>query len=403
MLPLARIALVRALADPSIFRLNLPVVQHMWLSMRRIAMEKPMSNKIVGVQILRAIAATAVVALHFNEQVGFYAHGGQPWLLSSGIANLGAAGVDIFFVISGFIMYHTTRPRANGRADAKEFLKRRAIRILPTYWFWTTVALVAWLTHLGYSSHAFSGEFISLSYFLIPSVNEGQWSVLLSPGWTLTYEAYFYLLFALGIAFLPYRRLASYTVAAIALLWGLAHVAPLSARFAHISGDALVFEFTYGVLIAHGLALWRERMGSGAIQTVGLALIAAGVIGFAVSIVAAAVAVEYRALVWGLPAAALVAGAALARLPTLYSSRSLLLIGDASYSIYLSHQFPMMLLARCLRKGWFRTISPDVIATAGVVGAIVFGIVSYFAIERPVIAFFSREPSPMRTVTTTTE
>lgn len=358
-----------------------------------------MSNKLSGVQILRAIAATAVVALHFNEQVGFFAQSGQPWLLSSGIAKIGAAGVDIFFVISGFIMYYATRPRVNGRADAKEFLRRRAVRILPTYWFWTTVALLVWFTHLGYTSHAFSHQFVALSYFLIPSMNEGDWAVLLSPGWTLTYEAYFYLLFALGIALVPRRRLAAYTVAAISLLWVLAHAAPFSATFSHISGDPLVFEFTYGVLIAHGLSRWRERMGSGVAQALGLLLMAAGVAGFAMTVGASEAAVEHRAFAWGLPAAALVAGTTLARLPALYNSRLLLLIGDASYSIYLSHQLPMMALARCLKKGWFSTIPPDLIATVSIAGAVAFGIASYFAIERPVITFFSRKRPPMAAVT----
>ncbi|MFM0164977.1 acyltransferase family protein [Paraburkholderia sediminicola] len=361
-----------------------------------------MSNKLSGVQILRAVAATAVVALHFNEQVGLYGHGGQPWLLSSGIANVGAAGVDIFFVISGFIMYHTTRPRANGSADALGFLKRRAIRILPTYWFWTTIALLAWLTHLGYTSHAFTGEFVVLSYFLIPAVSEGQWGVLLSPGWTLSYEAYFYVLFALCIALVPRRRVAAYTVGAIVLLWGLAHVAPFNAGFVHVSGEPLVFEFAYGVLIAHGLAIWRERIGAGAMQRAGLVLIAAGAVGFAVTVAAPEAAVAHRAFAWGLPAAALVAGTVLARLPTLYSSRLLLLLGDASYSIYLSHQFPMMLLARYLKKGWFSTVSPDVIATAGVVAAIAFGVAAYFAIERPAIAFFSRKSPPLPPVASPT-
>lgn len=361
-----------------------------------------MSQKLSGVQILRAVAATAVVALHFNEQVGLYGHSGHPWFLTSGIANVGAAGVDIFFVISGFIMYHTTRPRENGRADAKDFLKRRAIRILPTYWFWTTVALLAWLTHVGYTSHAFTHEFVGLSYFLIPSFNEGQWALLLSPGWTLTYEAYFYLLFALGIALVPHRLLAAYTVAAIALLWGLAHVVPFNARFVHISGEPLVFEFGYGVLVAHGLAMWRKHIGPGAMQTAGLALIVAGLAGFAMTVIVPEAVVKYHALAWGLPAAALVAGTVLACVPVIYDSRLLLLLGDASYSIYLSHQFPMMLLAHCLRNGWFRTVPPDLIATAGVVVAIVFGVAGYFAIERPVIGFFSRKPRPMSRVTTPT-
>ncbi|MBP0593331.1 acyltransferase family protein [Paraburkholderia sp. LEh10] len=90
-----------------------------------------MSGKLNGIQALRALAAIAVVALHFNEQIGFYDRGGAPRLLTSGVAYVGASGVDIFFVISGFIMYCTRAESVAGAAAAANFLWRSAVRILP--------------------------------------------------------------------------------------------------------------------------------------------------------------------------------------------------------------------------------------------------------------------------------
>jgi peptidoglycan/LPS O-acetylase OafA/YrhL len=91
-----------------------------------------------------------------------------------------------------------------------------------------------------------------------------------------------------------------------------------------------------------------------------------------------------------MPAAALVAGAVLTHIPALYQSRLLLLIGDASYSIYLSHHLPMMLLARCLKKGWFASVPPDLLALVAVIATVGIGMAGYFMIERPVITMFSR-------------
>jgi exopolysaccharide production protein ExoZ len=352
-----------------------------------------MSMRLDGVQILRALAAVAVVSLHFTQQIGFYDHAGQPWLLRSGISLVGASGVDIFFVISGFIMYYTKKELAGGASASLNFLKRRAIRILPTYWFWNSVALMALLLHLGYTSHVYSARFLALTYLLVPSWADGDWSLLLAPGWTLTYEAYFYLLFALGIGLAPHRFLAAYTALAIGSLWVLSQFGLFSAQLGHISGDPLVFEFLYGVLIAYAISRFSGSIPARGRQRLGYMLLTLGVAGFTATIFFPS-AIDYRALAWGMPAAALVAGAVLTHLPALYQSRLLLLLGNASYSIYLSHHLPMMLLARYLKKGWFAWVPPDLLALVAIVVTIGVGVAGYFMIERPVITMFSRRPQP---------
>jgi exopolysaccharide production protein ExoZ len=348
-----------------------------------------MSTRLDGVQILRALAAVAVVSLHYTGQIGLYDHAGQPWLLRSGISLVGASGVDIFFVISGFIMYYTKKESAGGGSTSLSFLKRRAIRILPAYWFWNSLALVILLLHLGYTSHVYNAPSLALTYLLVPSWMDGHWGLLLTPGWTLSYEAYFYLLFALGIALAPHRLLATYTALVIGSLWVLSQFGLISARLGHISGDPLVFEFLYGVLIAHAMSRWSGSIPALARQRLGYLLLALGMAGF-ISTIFLPSAVGHRALAWGMPAAALVAGAVLTHIPALYQSRLLLLIGDASYSIYLSHHLPMMLLARCLKKGWFASVPPDLLALVAVIATVGIGMAGYFMIERPVITMFSR-------------
>ena len=81
---------------------------------------------LINIQFLRFAAALAVVVYHAGKHVA--ATGADPgWLFRAGEA-VGFAGVDVFFVISGFIMFHTTRESA-GAAAAAEFLKRRVARI----------------------------------------------------------------------------------------------------------------------------------------------------------------------------------------------------------------------------------------------------------------------------------
>jgi len=224
---------------------------------------------------------------------------------------------------------------------------------------------------------------------LVPSWIDGHWGLLLNPGWTLSYEAYFYLLFAFGIALAPRRLLAAYTALVIGSLWVLSQFGLFSARLGHISGDPLVFEFLYGVLIAHAMSRGSGSIPAFTRQRLGYLLLTLGMAGF-ISTIFLPAAAHHRAFAWGMPAAALVAGAVLTPIPALYQSRLLLLLGDASYSIYLSHQLPMMLLARYLKRGWFASVPPDLLALVAVIGTVGIGVAGYFVIERPVITMFSR-------------
>ena len=135
---------------------------------------------------LRFAAALAVVVYHAGKHVA--ATGADPgWLFRAGEA-VGFAGVDVFFVISGFIMFHTTRESA-GAAAAAEFLKRRVARIYSGYWpFFLFAALV-----FSRARPEHFAESNLLTSFLLWPMPLNQ--VLLDVSWTLSYEMYFYLLF----------------------------------------------------------------------------------------------------------------------------------------------------------------------------------------------------------------
>jgi exopolysaccharide production protein ExoZ len=125
-----------------------------------------------SIQILRAAAALGVLLDHAGR-----------WLDVAPIVDIGAAGVDLFFVISGFIMVYTSERLFGQTGAPQRFLARRIIRIVPLYW---TLTAFAALVLFGFGPNTLG------SYLFIPT-HRGP---ILTVGWTLNYEMMFYSLFA---------------------------------------------------------------------------------------------------------------------------------------------------------------------------------------------------------------
>ncbi|WP_263263361.1 acyltransferase [Pseudomonas sp. RIT-PI-S] len=283
---------------------------------------------LISVQALRAIAAWMVVCHHFM-QIFFNFEGGGP--IGHLFAAKGSVGVDIFFVISGLVIYLSTWDKP---LQAREFLLNRAIRIIPAYWFYTAAMGLLLYTAGRYIPHGtVSLSTFILSLLFIPAENPGGYGLYptLNVGWTLNYEMFFYLLFSL--AFLVPKALRAVFVA-VALLVTSEALSRLgwSARF---YANNIVYEFLLGIAI--GIAWRRGWIGSG----VWLPLAA----------ICASAAMIYqleptnRLLNWGLPSAGIVASC-LALESRFSHHRGLKALGDCSYSVYLVHLL-------VLYAGWF--------------------------------------------------
>ena len=161
-----------------------------------------------GIQVLRVFAALLVVITHST----FYA---SERLINHNISvwKFGTIGVDIFFIISGFIMISASGVANSKPMSWKKFIQNRAIRIVPMYWLATTVKVFALLIVPSMVLHAiFDPERIFYSYFLLPQVNpDGRFEPLLGVGWTLIYEMFFYLVFTLGL-FLKFNPVKFVTI-----------------------------------------------------------------------------------------------------------------------------------------------------------------------------------------------
>ena len=155
----------------------------------------PQFNRFDGIQVLRLIAALLVVITHIT----FYNH--ERLDQNVNIWSFGAIGVDIFFVISGFIMVATSGIYDGKPVYWKDFVKKRILRIVPMYWIATSIKVLALLSVPAMVLHAeLDISRIVMSYFFLPQFNPaGRFEPLLGVGWTLIYEMFFYAFFALAL------------------------------------------------------------------------------------------------------------------------------------------------------------------------------------------------------------
>jgi exopolysaccharide production protein ExoZ len=290
------------------------------------------SAKIESVQALRAAAALSVAILHALQQAivfdssGIMARGyfALPW----------GAGVDLFFVISGFVMVYASDDLFGRRGAPALFMSRRLIRIVPLYWVVTTLFLLAALAAgTAVSEGAGNIANIVMSYAFLPTWRpDGEIKPIYSLGWTLNYEMLFYVVFAACIWQARRRALVAVTlILGIAIaLHGM--VPPQSAVLLSWT-DPIMAEFLFGMAIA-------------AIATAGLTLrggVRAGLVLFALLLLLTGhllgIAESPQPVMTGVPMAMLVAAAVLGQ--TVRVPRALLVLGDASYALYLVHPFPM--------------------------------------------------------------
>jgi peptidoglycan/LPS O-acetylase OafA/YrhL len=302
-----------------------------------------------SIQILRGIAAVMVLLFHVLD------------------LQIGSAGVDIFFVISGFIMFHTNRDVFGHARTATIFFWRRILRIAPLYWLCTAFAL--W--------HGAEIKTLIGSVLFVPERSgDGSIHTILASGWTLDFEMFFYIVFAAGLL-LPRKYGLSAIVATLSalILLGLA-TKPKQAAFLYWT-NPLILEFIFGLAIAYAYEKGKRLSFNTGMGMLALGVLVLAAFSFADYPTPDRLHAGYLALGWGLPAALIVAGAALSDrgAPATARWRVPRLLGDASYSIYLTH----LLVLNAVRSFHIPHLGiPTVLASLSV------GISVHFYVERPI-------------------
>ena len=364
-------------------------------------------TRLSSVQVCRGLAALAVVFAHLHNLERKYF---TTDLL--GGFQIGVAGVDLFFVISGVVISAVTLGRFSGTQTtarfgqaqtAIRFLYQRVTRIYPIYWVYCSFALAAYLYNPLWIN-ASGGHHVEIlhSFLLIPS----DVPMLLLQGWTLIYELYFYLAFFLLLLFCPERKLAW-----VLPLWG---VLALVAHFTlHPSQPALevlfnplICEFLLGCLV---FALFRRASLHPA---AGIVLVAASLVMLAGIVRFTALAhgsdqqwIEYsswtRLLLYGTCATLFLLGLLeLERTNLVRFVAPLIAVGDWSYSIYLSHTIVIKLVSHAFVL-YFPQLAWSIVwvSLLSLPAVLLVGYLSYTWLERPLLRLLYRPlPRPTETV-----
>lgn len=341
------------------------------------------TTKLNNIQVLRAFAAGVVVLFHAGYVLPFMAR------------TFGSFGVDVFFVISGYIMARILDPASPSSSDF--FFRRRLIRIVPPYWFFTILLYLAAMRvpQLMGSTRASFGELLK-SLFFIPFVKaSGITQPLLFIGWSLNYEMFFYVALALGL--LLHKRLGVWIGAGIVLATMIA-CAQFGAQnaIAQFYARDVSAEFLLGIL-----SYYLCRAISDAVARKLRIPMLAVCLGSA-----AMLAIVQGILTWtSMPFHT-------TRVPTLgglafllVTSASLLsqggwdtkfaplvLIGDASYILYLIHPYCEYSLDRGFgsRLHWLKSNTPTG-ALIGVGLSFALAILLHLYAERPTVRFLNRK------------
>jgi exopolysaccharide production protein ExoZ len=309
------------------------------------------------IQCLRAIAAIQVVAFHAVGATAQYSAYPSKYI---GLFNrYGVIGVDLFFVISGFVIYYTSHGLSSG-----EFASKRLKRLVPIYWIFTL--LVAAITAVGLTNGGTASPGMLLASLGFMSFALGEYP-LIYVGWTLEFEMYFYAAVTLGLIFLrnPWPAVVGFLCIMIAAGNVLAPVHPVAVFVT----KPIMLEFVAGVLIGQA---FRASLGKTEFAF------------FAVA----------GTIVWvgGAPLLPLMACSLLVCMAVWFNSTApnwAKLLGDASYSIYLVQVLTIPIVAKALKAIW-PNHSPEILVVVAVSGTIIVGILTFRFIEKPVAKLLRR-------------
>jgi exopolysaccharide production protein ExoZ len=329
---------------------------------------------LVHIQIVRFFAAFAVVVFH---ALGVPPDGfAVPESMISFVLSYGGRGVDLFFVISGFIIFYATH-RAN--LTPLEFLRRRVERIVPLYFlaiFAVTVLAISFPATFG-ATDWYTPRHILKSLAFI-AFTDGEMPVIYV-GWSLEYEMYFYLALALLMALT--RDVWRNIVMAFSALVMIGRIRGVDAALGNYAffADPMILEFVFGIIAGRIFVNGR----------IGWPMPVAAACAIAALLVADP---ANRVIVSGIPAAGLVLVAAFVsrrRSDPSWLERALAWLGDASFSIYLA-QVQTVSLASAFVAGILPAIPPLLLVF--VTGAIVvaLGLLINILLERPLLDFGRR-------------
>lgn len=329
----------------------------------KVGCAMPPPKPFQSIQCLRAVAAIGVV-VHHALDISLR----LDWAL-------GAVGIDIFFVISGFVMYVSI----NDGTRASGFLVRRLWRIYPLYWIATGVyfGVLWWM----YGTHV---EWIHLLRSLALFPPEAPWVFpVLFPAWTLIFEMVFYACLAAAIALTRSRDRAAFVAGALLVLMGLLEYSQQPFAFLQYVFRLRLCEFALGLLCAYFWSRGHVLRRADAFVLLAVAM------GYLLLHPHDTARGATPILVWGLPSAAIVFSlVSLEASGVSFNSAVNRLLGEASYAIYLFHPVVLAALWKLIAPEG-ATMGAHAIPDAGffmllVAASVAAGCVAWWLLDRPI-------------------
>ncbi|AJW64739.1 O-acetyltransferase OatA [Elizabethkingia miricola] len=349
-------------------------------------MGKSFKSKIDALQIIRGYAAILVVLCHIWND------GWLPQIL----VDLGGFGVDIFFVLSGFIMCLTVKLNTGSNfLNARYFMIKRISRIYPIYII-CAIPVILFVTKAeGFKDlYFYVGNLLLLPTF----TGDPDYRLALAPGWSLTYEMFFYIVFSVVLLFSSDRKKLLYTIFLI-LTGGVLLVNLLNIQgeqlnwvnFSYMIGDVRLLNFTSGIVCYYLYMHFREKINfhinSGIILLLIISLITMILIYLKLP--------DFLSRV--LPAVAIIIIFSLINNSSLDKTtiQKLVFLGDASYSIYLIHYYFTFFKFKALEKldyyASMDTVLLNMIDITMLILSVTAGCIFYIFIEKPIVAYASKK------------
>ncbi|MEI9651168.1 acyltransferase family protein [Enterobacter ludwigii] len=339
-------------------------------------------SKLYSIQVLRGLAAVAVVIDHVTH----YMHksfSGESWIYSSNIYNVGGFGVDLFFCISGFIMVITTYNKPSGMTESISFLNKRFTRIYPTYWFYCILTLALPFILYGKTDllSKYSATFLTQSFLLLPAkIAENSFSPFLGQGWTLQYELYFYIVFALSmLAVSGWKVIALSSFIILFMLASSSFTYP-NEYINYLISNPIVVDFVLGMIVAQVYLTLKQR--GVALQVKTIILILVSLLSLVSLLVMERTQVS-RVVLFGVPSSLIVLAFSLCEINNKgFLSKILIQSGEASYTIYLAH---MAFIWFAIKNAhYLEGINPDVSIFICSIAICLASYIMYLAVEKQI-------------------
>jgi exopolysaccharide production protein ExoZ len=340
-------------------------------------------SKIENIQALRGIAVLLVVcihALHIEQK-----YGGHHALLPD-VLQFGMSGVDLFFVISGFVMVTVTRGKFQNLRQALRFAYHRLARIYPTYWFYSLLLLgvwfirPTWINAAGGNQVDFLASFLLLPSHILPMV---------VVGWTLIHELYFYLVFSVLLLLVRERRLAHAVLLWAGAIWLVQAYSHSSSAAIAVASHPLTLEFIGGCLIASLYFKSRATHRTGtylAMASVGTVASFCAFLSYQHITGSIVLPDWWRVAIFGIPALLVVYGLANAERNGYVLPDALIRVGDASYSIYLSHVLTLSAAGRVWSLFSLDSVIDNLVMVPALFALVLLvGFLSYRWVEKPLL------------------